>query len=196
MGELWDAQEDVKFPEPDLGSDFDAGSFVEVVKEQIQMVADAANSVAEQYRESADNIESGFGHPTYQSEELAGKADELESWASELESWEPSQDGPDRVRRRAHGRRGVGAPGRGHPGVGVRRHRRGRRHQRLPRLGPSPRIARRWHTAPENVSPGPSSFLVAARVPALYPERVPPFDFRVPRVVQHPARRPRRPAHR
>lgn len=52
-------------------------------------VAEAARSVAEQYRESAENIESGFGHETYQSQELAEKADEIEGWADELESWEP-----------------------------------------------------------------------------------------------------------
>lgn len=48
--------------------------------------AEQVRQVAEEYREGASNIEDGFGHPTYQSEELEQKADELESWADEIES--------------------------------------------------------------------------------------------------------------
>lgn len=41
---------------------------------------------AESYRESATNIEDGFGHSTYQSEELAEKADAIDAAADEAES--------------------------------------------------------------------------------------------------------------
>lgn len=47
--------------------------------------ADAIRELAEQKRESAGNIEDGFGHATYQSEELESQADELDSWADEVE---------------------------------------------------------------------------------------------------------------
>ena len=43
-------------------------------------------AAGEAYRESADNIESGFGHETEQSQEFAQKADNLESKADEIES--------------------------------------------------------------------------------------------------------------
>lgn len=47
--------------------------------------AEAIRELAEQRRESAQNIEDGFGHATYQSEQLESDADELESWADEVE---------------------------------------------------------------------------------------------------------------
>lgn len=46
---------------------------------------------AEAARESAQNIEDGFGHPTYQSEELTERADALESVADEAESWDGTE---------------------------------------------------------------------------------------------------------
>jgi hypothetical protein len=42
--------------------------------------------IAGQKREGAENIESGFGHSTSQSEELESMADELETWASDVTS--------------------------------------------------------------------------------------------------------------
>ena len=56
--------------------------------------AAAITELAEQKNESADNIESGFGHETYQSEELRDTASQLEDWASEIESWQ-TPDEPD-----------------------------------------------------------------------------------------------------
>lgn len=35
---------------------------------------------------------SGFGHRTYQADELEEKAEALEQWADELEGWEPSEE--------------------------------------------------------------------------------------------------------
>lgn len=57
-------------------------------------IADALREAAETVRgecaeplgESADSIEDGFGHETYQSSELRERADAFEEWASELES--------------------------------------------------------------------------------------------------------------
>lgn len=48
--------------------------------------AEQVREVAEQYRESATNIEDGFGHETFMSQELNDKADEVESWADDLEN--------------------------------------------------------------------------------------------------------------
>lgn len=52
----------------------------------LQACADGFREGAEAYRESAQNIEDGFGHATAQSEELGEKADTLESSADDLES--------------------------------------------------------------------------------------------------------------
>jgi hypothetical protein len=60
-----------------------------------QIVQDAAEGVregAEAWRESASNIEDGFGHSTYQSDELNEKADTLESAADDLENWDEIED--------------------------------------------------------------------------------------------------------
>lgn len=58
--------------------------------------ASDAREVAEAFRESAENLESGFGHPTSQSEELASNGDEVDGWADELEQLssglEPAND--------------------------------------------------------------------------------------------------------
>lgn len=56
------------------------------VQEALDQAAQEVRDLAEQKRESASNIEEGFGHPTSQSEELESTADELESWADEIES--------------------------------------------------------------------------------------------------------------
>lgn len=54
-----------------------------------QWASDKAQEIrelAEEKRESASNIEEGFGHATYQSDELNETADNLESWADDLEN--------------------------------------------------------------------------------------------------------------
>ena len=87
MGEVYDAV-----------SDFDVSSCEspEDMKAALQSVADAARSVAEQYGESADNIEASWpsGNPT--SEACRNTQQELESWADSLESWEPDHDSWDK----------------------------------------------------------------------------------------------------
>lgn len=52
----------------------------------LQAAAEAIRELAEEKRESASSIEDGFGHATYQSEELEQTADDLESWADEIEN--------------------------------------------------------------------------------------------------------------
>ena len=47
-------------------------------------IAERIEELAEEKRESAQNIEAGFGHPMPQSEELEEAADNLESWATEV----------------------------------------------------------------------------------------------------------------
>jgi hypothetical protein len=48
-------------------------------------VARMIREVSEEYRESAENMEEGFGHSTAMSDELNEKADALEGWADEIE---------------------------------------------------------------------------------------------------------------
>lgn len=63
----------------DIESEDDAQSALD---EAANMIRD----LAEEKRESAQNIEDGFGHPTSTSEELTDTAEQLDSWASEVES--------------------------------------------------------------------------------------------------------------
>ena len=61
----------------------------ESLEDAQQWASDKAQEIrdlAEEKRESASNIEEGFGHATYQSDELNETADSLESWADEIES--------------------------------------------------------------------------------------------------------------
>ena len=63
----------------------------------IYAAQEAVREVAEEYRESAQAIEDGFGHPTYQSDELNERADELDGWADDVEGvdfdeWDPDPD--------------------------------------------------------------------------------------------------------
>lgn len=47
-------------------------------------VADQVESVGEEYEESAQNMEDGFGHETSMSEELREKGESLKSWADDI----------------------------------------------------------------------------------------------------------------
>jgi hypothetical protein len=47
-------------------------------------IASRVDELAEEKRESAQNIEDGFGHPMPQSEELEEAADSLDDWATEI----------------------------------------------------------------------------------------------------------------
>jgi len=71
----------------EYGEDFDPEAFVEEIKDNVfTTVADAVREAGELWRESATNIEEGFGHPTSMSEEYEGYADEVESVADDVES--------------------------------------------------------------------------------------------------------------
>ena len=58
-------------------------------------IAEMIRSLAEEKRESQSNIEEGFGHSTYQSDELGEQADNLESWADEVEQSGSTADFPE-----------------------------------------------------------------------------------------------------
>jgi len=55
--------------------------------------AEEIRGLAEEKRESASNIEDGFGHSTYQSDELNEIADSLDGWADDLENVEIPEQG-------------------------------------------------------------------------------------------------------
>ena len=69
-------------------ADLDGVETLEDAQAVAQEAADAIRELAEQKRESASNIEDGFGHATYQSEELEQQADDLDTWADEVEGIE------------------------------------------------------------------------------------------------------------
>jgi len=62
----------------------DLNAIYESANDALGTAADALESVYEDYRESASNIEDGFGHETQQSQELNETADEIEAWAEEV----------------------------------------------------------------------------------------------------------------
>lgn len=66
------------------------------ILDALQSASDAIRELAEEKRDSASNIEDGFGHPTYQSDELNEQADALEGWADEMEN-ASVPDKPDEV---------------------------------------------------------------------------------------------------
>jgi len=49
-------------------------------------LAEQIRGVAEEYEESSQNMEDGFGHATYLSDELKEKAESLNSWADDVEN--------------------------------------------------------------------------------------------------------------
>lgn len=64
----------------------------------LESVADDAQSLADEKNEAADSLEEGFGHETYQSEEIRGNAEALEEWAEAMRSVEvPSMPDPESV---------------------------------------------------------------------------------------------------
>lgn len=70
----------------EFGEGLDDVSTVEDVTELLENAANDVREIAEARRESAQNMEEGFGHSTTQSEELEEQADALESWADEIET--------------------------------------------------------------------------------------------------------------
>jgi len=74
--------------EHDATSAVDAAEDAGDVEAALNDAAEAIRDLAAQKSEGAENIESGFGHATYQSEELAQQAEDLEGWADEVEATE------------------------------------------------------------------------------------------------------------
>lgn len=69
----------------DAFSALDGADDPDAVQAILDDAANAVRDIAAQKQESADNIEDGFGHATYQSDELAEVASSLESWADDIE---------------------------------------------------------------------------------------------------------------
>ena len=59
---------------------------LEEIETALEGFAAQVEEVADEYEESANNIEDGCGHSTYQSEELLEKADGLRDWANDVRS--------------------------------------------------------------------------------------------------------------
>ena len=83
-GIVYSAQENFD----DITSGLNPEGGLDAIIEAINDVAEGYREAAEAARESASNIEDGFGHPTFQSEELEERADSLESAADSCESWD------------------------------------------------------------------------------------------------------------
>ena len=58
----------------------------EEIEPTLEEFAGQVEAVADEYDESADNMEDGFGHPTSTSDELREKADNLRYWADDIRS--------------------------------------------------------------------------------------------------------------
>lgn len=87
-GQLYQLQEDVS-------SALEAAASPADVIAAAEQAAEGLRDLAGELQESADNMESGFGHTTYQSEELAEKAQELERLADDLEAEVDEDDWPE-----------------------------------------------------------------------------------------------------
>jgi chromosome segregation ATPase len=81
---VYAANEDLEETMSHFGEPMEAGD-LDSLAEAVQSAADEVRTVAEEYEESATNIEDGFGHETFMSSELREKAEEVEGYASELE---------------------------------------------------------------------------------------------------------------
>lgn len=62
------------------------------VRAAFEEAAGAIRDLASEKEEAADNIVDGFGHDTYQSEELREQADTLNSWADDVEGADVPDD--------------------------------------------------------------------------------------------------------
>lgn len=62
----------------------DAFESEDAVSASLSAMAETVREVAEQYRESSQNMADGFGHTTTQSDGLEEKAGALETWADEI----------------------------------------------------------------------------------------------------------------
>ncbi len=103
--QLWELSNSLGARLMEVSSDFwsaiDSAQETDDVQSALDDAAGRVRDIAEEKRESAENIRDGFGHDTSQSEELDDVADQLESWADEIESAtipdfpEPDEDTED-----------------------------------------------------------------------------------------------------
>jgi hypothetical protein len=69
----------------------DTADAEEALKGIAEEFAEAVMEASESYGESATNIEDGFGHETYQSEELREKSEAIEGWADEVAAYDTTE---------------------------------------------------------------------------------------------------------
>lgn len=69
----------------DAISAFKKDFILETLTGEVESAAEEVREVAGEYQESSDNMESGFGHETEQSEELRSKSENLEQKATDIE---------------------------------------------------------------------------------------------------------------
>lgn len=55
------------------------------IRSALESMAEEVRDLAQEKEDGAENIESGFGHATYQSDELRQTAEDLNNWADEIE---------------------------------------------------------------------------------------------------------------
>jgi hypothetical protein len=88
--QVWDYSNSLSAQLARISYDFwgavDSAESTDDIQSALDDAASSVNEIAEQKKESASNIEEGFGHPTSSSEQLEEIADGLESWASEIET--------------------------------------------------------------------------------------------------------------
>ncbi len=66
----------------------DTADAEEALKGIAEEFAESVQEAVESYAESAQNIEDGFGHETYQSEELREKSEAVDGWATDVASYD------------------------------------------------------------------------------------------------------------
>jgi hypothetical protein len=87
--QVWEYSSSLSARTAQISHDFeraiDGATGPDEITSALEDAANSAREIAEEKRESAQNIEDGFGHPTSSSEELNEIADSLDSWADEIE---------------------------------------------------------------------------------------------------------------
>jgi len=85
LATIYAAQEDAEVELATLSIDSleDVEGMVERLQEIASAFADNLQEAVDSYAESADNIEDGFGHETYQSQELRENSEAIEGWMEE-----------------------------------------------------------------------------------------------------------------
>lgn len=87
--QVWDYSSSLSAQTAQIEHDFNEGLTGVTDESEVQSLLDdaaqAVRDIAEEKRQSAQNIEDGFGHATSTSDDLNQVADDLDSWADEIE---------------------------------------------------------------------------------------------------------------